>query len=166
MLNAGGTTLVGTGKAVTFTALGCVATAASQTVTLPTAALSLINTDGYSPWITWSFGLNSCVNMSSAVTAYVAFTYTELDGTGSSIIAPTGGTAAHVGVQVGYNGTVLANLAATDATNTSKATSLGTMSSATSYTYTMQARYAKASSQTATAGTITGATATYTVTYN
>jgi len=126
-------------------------------VKLPAVSLSTINDTGYSPWTTWSFRLNSCTNVSSAVTANVTFSYTELDGTGSSIIAPSGGTATHVGVQVGYNGNVLA---------TGVATSLGAMSSATSYTYYMQARYAKATNQKATAGDISGADATYIMTYN
>lgn len=156
IVGSSGAIVVGTGKALTFVARGCAATVASQTVTLPTVALSVVNTTGYTPWTTWSFGLNSCTNVSSAVTANVTFSYTELDGTGSSIIAPNE-TGLHVGVQVGYNGNVLA---------TGVATSLGAMSSATSYTYTMQARYAKASGQTASAGTITGAAATYIMTYN
>lgn len=156
--NAAGTIVLNaTGQVLTFAAAGCTATNPSQTVTLPTVSVSTLNTIGYSPWTSWSFGLNSCVNISSSITAKVTFAYTELDGTGSSIIAPTGGTATHVGVQLGYGGNALAN---------GTATSLGTMSSATSYTYTMQARYAKASGQTATAGTITGATATYLMTYN
>jgi hypothetical protein len=148
------------GQALNFTPIGCVATASAQTVQLPTVSVNTINQTGYTPWTTWSFTLNSCTNVSSAVTANVTFTYTELDGTGSSIIAPTNtgtGAATHVGVQVGYNGNVLA---------TGVATSLGAMSSATSYSYTMQARYAKASGQTATAGAISGAAATYTMTYN
>ena len=149
--------LAAQGMAIQFIPRGCTATVPSQTVTLPTVNLSTINTTGYTPWTTWSFSLNSCTAVSSSITAKVTFSYTELDGTGSSIIAPTGGTATHVGVQLGYGGNALAN---------GTATSLGTMSSATSYTYTMQARYAKASGQTATAGTITGATATYLMTYN
>lgn len=149
--------LAAQGIAITFIPRGCTATAPSQTVTLPNASLGTINTTGYSAWTTWSFSLNSCTAVSSAITAKVTFSYTELDGTGSGIIAPTGGTATHVGVQLGYGGNTLAN---------GTATSLGAMSSATSYTYTMQARYAKASGQTATAGTISGASATYVMTYN
>lgn len=157
IVGSNGTILVATGKTLSFVARGCTATVASETITLPVVALSTINTTGYTPWTSWSFGLNSCTNVSSSVTANVTFTYTELDGAGSSVIAPKGGTATHVGVQVGYNGNVLANGATT---------SLGTLSSATSYTYTMQARYAKAAGQTATAGDITGAAATYTMTFN
>jgi type 1 fimbria pilin len=98
--------------------------------------------------------------MAASTNAYVTFTYTELGSTGSSIIAPDGtSNSTNVGIQVGFNGTVLAS---------GTPQLLGTMSSSTTatYTYTMQARYAKPSGTTAAAGSVNNATATYVMTYN
>ena len=140
------TKVVGLGKAVTFIPAVCTGTVASQTIALPAAGLNNLAASLYSGWIPWSLSLSSC-DVTSSTAASVTFTFTGLDGD-TTIVAPdtSKSTTTHVGVQIGYGGEVFTS---------GTAKKLGDMTSAsTSYTYTLQARYAVPSGQTPTSGTL------------
>lgn len=152
------TNIFALGQAVTFIPAVCTGTVASQTVALPTVSAKSLIDSSYSAWITnWSLSLSSC-DVTSSTAASVTFTFTGLDGD-NTIIAPdtSKSTTTHVGIQIGYGGEVFTS---------GTAKKLGDMSSAsTSYTYTLQARYAVPSGQTPTSGTLQTPAISFLMTY-